>query len=349
VSFENPLLLSTLLVVPAALALYLLAERRRMRYAVRFTNLEVLARVVGGRPWRRYLPLALFLVALASLCVGLARPRVLRTVPDERATVILVLDASRSMQAQDVRPSRLAAAKAAARTFIDRFPERLRLGLIVFAGDVQVAAPPTTDHELVYRSVDAVENFAGFGGTAIGDAIARAVKLGQYATNRGGALASAGAASPVRSARRLVSIVFLSDGRQNRGILQPMEGAAIAKAAGIPVYTIALGTPNGGRIPGRSGGGGGPFGGGGGGGQGVFGGRRRAPDPETLKAIAQETGGGFFEARTASSLKTAYEELGLRLGRSPGRSELTFAFLLGGAAFLVMAGLLSARCAPRLP
>jgi Ca-activated chloride channel family protein len=348
VSFENPLLLSTLLVVPAALALYLLAERRQMRYAVRFTNLEVLARVAGGRDWRRYLPLALFLVALASLCVALARPHVMRTVPDERATVILVLDASRSMQARDVRPSRLAAAKAAARTFIDRFPERLRLGLIVFAGDVQVAAPPTTDHALVYRSVDAVENFAGFGGTAIGDAIARAVRLGQYTVNRGRVLAWAGAASPVRTARGLVSIVFLSDGRQNRGILQPFEGAAIAKAAGIPVHTVALGTPNGGRIPGRSGGGGGSFGGGGGG-AGTFGGRRRAPDPETLKAIARQTGGKFFEARTASSLKAAYEELGSRLGRSPGRSELTFAFLLGGAAFLVTAGFLSARWAPRLP
>lgn len=348
-SFENPLLLLTLLVVPAALALYLLAERRQMRYAVRFTNLEVLARVAGGRPWRRYLPLALFLVALASLCIGLARPHVMRTVPDERATVILVLDASRSMQAQDVHPSRLAAAKAASRTFIDRFPEGLRLGLIVFSGDVQVAAPPTTDHALVYRSVDAVENFAGFGGTAIGDAIARAVRLGQHAVNRGRVLASGGAASPVRSARGLVSIVFLSDGRQNRGILQPFEGAEIAKAAGIPVYTVALGTPNGVPIPGRSGGSGGTFGGAGGGGAGTFGGRRRAPDPETLKAIALQTGGEFFEARTAGSLKAVYEELGSRLGRSSGRSELTFAFLLSGAAFLVTAGLLSARWAPRLP
>jgi Ca-activated chloride channel family protein len=349
VSVENPLLLSTLLVVPAALALYLLAERRRMRYAVRFTNVEVLAQIAGGRAWTRYLPLALFLVALASLCVGLARPHVTSTVSDERATVILVLDVSRSMQARDVRPSRLAAAKAAARTFIDRFPEQLRLGLIVFAGEVQVAAPPTTDHALVLRSVDGIGNFTGFGGTAIGDAIARAVELGEHAVNRGRVLASAGAASPRRSARGLVSIVFLSDGRQNRGILQPFQGAALAKAAGIPVYTVALGTPNGGTIPGRSAGGGGSFGGGGGGG-GSFGGRRRAiPDPATLRAIAQQTGGRFFEARTAGSLKAAYEELGSRLGRSPGRRELTFAFLLGGAAFLLTAGLLSARWAPPLP
>lgn len=348
-SVQSPLLLLTLLVVPAALALYLLAERRQMRYAVRFTNLDVLAQVAGGRAWRRYLPLALFLVALAALCIGLARPHLTRTAPDERATVILVLDASRSMQAQDVYPSRLAAAKAAARRFIDRFPERLRLGLIVFAGEVQVAAPPTTDHALVYRSVDAVSNFAGFGGTAIGDAIARAVELGRHAVNRGRVLSSAGSAAPPRSPRGLVSIVFLSDGRQNRGILQPFEGAALAKAAGIPVYTVALGTPDGAPIPGQSSGGGGTFGGGGGGSPGAFGGRRAVPDPETLRAIARETGGEFFEARTAGSLKAAYEELGSRLGRSPGRNELTFAFLVGAAAFLVTAGLLSARWAPRLP
>ena len=148
-TFGHPLLLLTLLVVPAAIGLFVLAERRRMRYAVRFTNLEVLAGVVGGRGWRRFVPLALFLLALAALCVAVARPHLHRLVPRERATTILVIDASRSMESRDIKPSRLGAAQEAVRTFLERVPKRMRVGLIVFAGDAQVAAPPTTDRDLV--------------------------------------------------------------------------------------------------------------------------------------------------------------------------------------------------------
>jgi Ca-activated chloride channel family protein len=334
VSLDRPVLLLSLLALPAAVGLYLLAERRRMRYALRFTNLDVLARIGAGSAWRRYVPPALFLVALALLCVALARPHVERVVTNERATVILVIDASRSMQAQDVRPTRLAAAQAAARTFLDRVPKRLRVALIVFTGDVQVAAPPTTDHQLVRQSIDEIGTFMSFGGTAIGDAIARAVELAQEALAGDRTLASIRSAAPSPGrARGLASIVFLSDGRQNRGIIPPLEGAALAAAAGIPVYTISLGTPNGAVR------GGGGFGGG----------FRAVPDPATLRSIARMTGGEFFEARTAKSASAAYAKLGTRLGRSPGRTEVTFAFVLGAAAFLVAAGLLSARWSPRLP
>jgi Ca-activated chloride channel family protein len=334
VSVDRPVLLLSLLAVPAAIGLYLLTERRRMRYALRFTNLEVLARVGAGSAWRRYVPPALFLVALAFLCVALARPHVERVVLNERATVILVIDASRSMQAQDVRPTRLAAAQAAARTFLDRVPKRLRVALIVFTGDVQVAAPPTTDHQLVRRSIDEIGTFMSFGGTAIGDAIARAVELAQEALAGDRTLASVRAVAPSRAGTRgLASIVFLSDGRQNRGVIPPLEGAALAAAAGIPVYTIALGTPNGTVRGGFR-----------------FGGRFRAvPDPATLRSIARITGGEFFEARTAKSASAAYAKLGTRLGRSPGRIEVTYGFVLGAAAFLLAAGLLSARWSPRLP
>jgi Ca-activated chloride channel family protein len=233
------------------------------------------------------------------------------------------------MQSDDVRPTRLLAAEAAAGTFLDRVPKRLRVGLIVFAGDVQVAAPPTTDHELVRQSLGSIGSFTGFGGTAIGDAIVRAVEVGRQAVSSR-AVASVAAPAPQTDARGLVSILFLSDGRQNRGLIQPLDGAQRAKAAGIPVHTVALGTANGGS---------GGFG---------FGGPR-APDPETLKAIAQITGGQFYAARSAQSLQATYAKLGSRLGRSPGRTEITYAFLLGAAALLVAAGLLSARWAPRLP
>jgi Ca-activated chloride channel family protein len=339
VTFGHPLLLLTLLVVPGAIGLFLFAERRRMRYAVRFTNLEVLADVVGGRSWRRFVPLALFLLALGALCVAVARPHVNRLVPRERATTILVIDASRSMEARDIRPSRLGAAQLAVRTFLARVPKRMRVGLIVFAGEAQVAAPPTTDRNLVLESVGDIGMFAGFGGTAIGDALAAAAELGvQAVTAEDASLAAADTRSgPTHG---LVSILFLSDGAQTVGTLQPLQGADHAKKAGIPVYTVALGTPHG-TIN---------FDGGGGFGGGDFNGPHRVPpDPATLKAIAQRTGGRFFAARSSDSLQAAYKKLGSRLGRTPGRSEVTFAFLAGAAVLLTAGGLLSARWSPRLP
>ncbi|HEY8792668.1 MAG TPA: VWA domain-containing protein [Gaiellaceae bacterium] len=336
-TFEHPLLLLTLLVVPLAAALYVLAERRRMRYAIRFTNLDVLGSVMGGSYRRRFVPLALFLLALAALCIGMARPRHMTLVPRDRATVILVIDVSRSMESKDVKPSRIGAAAAAVRTFLDRVPDRLQVGLIAFAGDPAVAAPPTTDHDLVRKALDTIEWFPSFGGTAIGDALAAAVKLGQQAmTGASGSLASVTTAAPDTQAHGLVSILFLSDGAQTRGQLEPLAGADLAKAAGIPVYTVALGTPNGTL----------DFGG-----NGPFGGRRIPvpPDPATLSAIAARTGGQFYAAQNAKSLQSAYSKLGSSLGRKPGQSEITYAFLAGAALLLVAAGLLSALWSPRLP
>jgi Ca-activated chloride channel homolog len=336
VTFSHPWLLLSLLAIPAAVGIYLLAERRRMRYAVRFTNLDVLATVAGGRQWRRYAAPVVFLLALASLCFGLSRPHVKRMLPSERATVILVVDASGSMQARDVKPTRLEAAQDAVRTFLHKVPKRVRVGLVVFAGEPQVAAPPTTDRELVLASVDQIGLFPGFGGTAIGDALAEAVQLGlQSIGNESGnrKLASA-IAAPAPPPRGLVSILFLSDGKQTRGALQPLQGAARAKAVGFPVFTVALGTPHGTLTRGF----------------GIF--SRRIPvppDPATLHAIADRTGGEFFAAQSADSLDAAYAKLGSSLGRTPGRSEVTFAFLLGGIGLLLAAGVLSALWAPRFP
>lgn len=342
-TFERPLLLLTLLAVPLAVALYVLAERRRMRYAIRFTNLDVLAGIAGDRYRRRFVPLALFLLALAALCIGMARPQHTTLVPRDRATVILVIDVSRSMQAKDVKPSRIGAAAAAVRTFLKRVPDRLQVGLIAFAGDPAVANPPTANHDLVRKSLDTIEWFPSFGGTAIGDALAAAVKLGQQAVSgEGGNLASATTAAPNTRTRGLVSILFLSDGAQTRGDLEPLAGADLAKEAGIPVYTVALGTPNGTLDFGSGGYPGSPP---------PFGGRRVPvpPDPDTLRAIANRTGGEFFAAQSAKSLQSAYKKLGSSLGRKPGQSEITYGFLAGAAFLLVAAGLLSALWSPRLP
>ena len=339
-TFEQPWLLLSLLLVPLAVGLYVLAERRRMRYAVRFTNVDVLAGVVGQRIWRRFIPLALFLLALTSLCVAMARPQHTTLVPKDRATVILVVDVSRSMESTDVKPSRIGAATAAVRLFLDKVPSRLQVGLIAFAGDPAVAAPPTTDHSLVRQALDTIEWYPSFGGTAIGDALAEAVRLGQEAVGAGNGNLASVTTAPKQLTHGLVSILFLSDGAQTRGTLLPLEGADRAKAAGIPVYTVALGTPNGTLQFGGQG-----FPGG-------FGFSRSVPvppDPATLRAIANHTGGQFFEARNARTLRAAYSSLGSRLGRKPGKSEVTFAFLVAAAGLLIGAGILSAAWSPRLP
>jgi Ca-activated chloride channel homolog len=334
VSFGHPLLLLTLLVVPATILALRLAERRRMRYAVRYTNVEVLAALVAGRPWRRYVPTGLALLALTVLCVAFARPHVASLVPKERATIVLVLDVSGSMQASDVRPTRLAAAQQAVRSFIDRVPPQVRIGLVAFSGDAEVAAPPTADRAVLRQSLDGISTFPAFGGTAIGDALAVAVDLARQAVSGGsGSLASVTVAAS-DDPKGLASILFLSDGHQTRGLLEPSEGADRAKAAGIPVFTVSLGTPGG--VLTRE-----------------FDGVMRTipvpPDPATLQAIAQTTGGKFYEARNAGSLHSAYSKLGSSLGRAPGKTEVTYAFLAGAAGVLVAAGLLSVLWSPRLP
>jgi Ca-activated chloride channel homolog len=356
-SFQNPLLLVALAAVPAAIALWWLAARRRMRYTVRFTNVDVLAAVTRGREWRRWVAPAAFLLALATLCVAVARPHVHTLVSSDRATVVLVLDVSGSMGANDVKPTRLIAAEKAVHLFLDNVPKRVKVGLVLFAAEAEVATPPTTDHTLVGQAVDDAGQFQGLGGTAIGDAIATAVRVGLasvgIAQPGGNALqAQRSLASVTKPSQGLVSILFLSDGRQNRGLLQPLAGAARARVAGIPIYTIALGL-NGGTqltLPGNLNGGApqiitpnSPFSGGG-----SF---RRAlrPDPATLKAIANATGGQFFRARDASAVESAYSRLGSSLGRQPGTVEVTGDFLGGAALLLVLAGIVSALWGRRIP
>jgi Ca-activated chloride channel family protein len=303
----------------------------------------------------------LFGLALTALLVGLARPSVDRMVVSDKAAVILVVDTSRSMQAEDVEPTRLAAAQEAVRLFLDRAPDRLRVGLIVFAGEAQVATPPTSDHELVRQSVDSIGEFLVFGGTAIGDALSTAVELGKQTIDAPPesegetalpspsvtrVLASYEASSAQESdedEESPVSILFLSDGAQTRGILEPLEGAQLAKDAGFPVYTIALGTPEGTITRGF---GGGFFGGGSGTPDQQI---PVPPDPDTLRQIAELTGGEFSEARTADSLEAVYERLGSSLGREPGQTEVTFALVALAAGLLLVAGVLSAAWSARVP
>jgi Ca-activated chloride channel homolog len=332
VSFQWPLMLLTLLALPLVLAGYVLAQRRPARYAVAFTNLDVLAEVADrSGAWRRRIPPALFLLALAALCLALARPEVAVSVERENATVVLAIDSSGSMLAEDVEPTRLGAAKAAVERFLERIPEQFRVGMVTFAAEPTVVTPPTRDRELVRQSLDFL---APLRGTSIGDAVARAAELGREAVGGAGGQASLSTPGGGRPEVSPVAILLLSDGSQTTGFLGPLDGAERAKKLGIPVYTIALGTPEG--VIERG-----------------FGAFRETipvpPDPETLSAIADATGGEFFNAPTAEALTAAYDELGSRLSKEPGTMEATFAFVAAGAALALLAGVLSRLWFSRLP
>jgi Ca-activated chloride channel homolog len=350
-SFKSPWMLLGLLLLAGVIALWWWADRRRSRYAVRYTNVDVLASVVSGRSWGRWIPAALIGVGLAALLVAMARPEVDRMLLKERATVILVVDTSRSMQADDVAPTRLGAAQEALRTFLDRAPDDLRVGLVVFAGEAQVATPPTQDHELVETAITDIDEFLVFGGTAIGDALQTAVLLGRSITGlvpEEGPTAAPGLTRTLAQAtdpdaqceeeESPVSILFLSDGAQTRGLLPPLEGAKLAKDACFPVYTVALGTPEG--VIER-----GPFGGAPGESELI----PVPPDPDTLRAIAEMTGGEFSDARDAETLEKAYANLGSQLGREEGQSEITWLLVAVAAILLVLGAATATFVSPRLP
>ena len=334
-SFDRPFALLSLAVLAVLAAGFVTLARRRPRYVVRYSNVDVLrgvsSRVSGVR---RYAPLALVTAALALLGVAIAGPHVTRSAPVENATVVLVVDTSRSMLSTDVRPTRLDAAKTAARRFLERAPDRLRVGLVTFSGDVSVGAVPTRDRERVRRSVAEISRWQAGGGTAIGDALARAVELGRSAFGETGGATGAGSKVPENA----VSILFLSDGRQNRGLLPPSEGASRAAEAGIPVFTVALGTD---RPDGRGGGAPGSFGG--------FGGFNRVPDRATLRAIAEATDGEYFAARSAAALESAYRRLGSELGHEDRPTEVTALFVGAAAVVLTAAAALARLAAPGLP
>lgn len=329
-SFEAPALLLGLLLVPLAALGYWLLQRRRAAYAVRYTNLDVLAGVATTRStWKRHLPAGLMLLALAALAVAFARPTVTVQTPDERASVVLVVDVSGSMRATDVKPTRLAAAKRAMRSFLDRAPDTLRVGVVAFSDEAQVIVSPTVDRESLVQGIELLG--PGFG-TAIGDALARAVDLARTATGETGSTSP----SPVKDeeGRALASILLLSDGSQTRGLLSPGQGAQRAQNAGIPVFTIALGTDEGTIMAGPPG-------------------QEQLipvpPDRETLSAIAEYTGAEAFDAESADAVEKVYSGLGSRVGRQDRPREVTSAFVAAGA--LLLAGAVGAAIAgaPRLP
>ena len=333
-SFTSPWFLLALLIVPATLALALWLDRRRARYAVAFTNLDLLASVATPRrSWRRWVPLALFLLALAAASTALARPKATVSVPANRATVVLLVDVSGSMRAADVKPTRLGAAQKAMASFADSVPGGVKVGLVSFSTGPNLLVIPTTDRTLLHEGIDLLSPEAG---TAIGDGLALAVQTVRSAV---------GDAPRSKDGKIPGAIVLLSDGAQTRGDLTPLQGADLARTAGIRVFTVALGTDNGTLDPGAFG-----FGfPGGAGGQGFT---RRfpvRPDPVTLAAIARETDGKTYRAQSASKVKEIYKQLGASIAHKASRREVS-SWFAGSAALLLLLSLGTARLSgERLP
>jgi Ca-activated chloride channel family protein len=336
-SFASPELLVVLLLVPLAAAGYLLVQRRRSRYVVRFTNVDLLANLVPRTPaWRRHVPPVLYLVAIAALAVGLARPSMVVAVPREEATIVLAIDVSRSMRATDVEPTRLAAAQAAATDFVEGLPESYRVGLVVFSTEARLLVAPTADRAEIS---DALARLSADGGTAMGDAIAIAVDAaGLGAAGPAASPRPEPSASPDASAApedAVVATVVLSDGANSTGTLEPIEAAERAAQLGVPVYTIALGTAAGiVDVPNR---------------QGILQPMPVPPDPETLAAVAELTGGRFFEAPTADDLASIYENLGSRVGFVEEEQEVTQLFAAAALLFVLIGGGLAAFWFNRFP
>ena len=309
-SFQAPLLLALLGLVPLAAAAYVLAQRRRRRFAVRYTNVDVLAAVGAGRSWARHLPALLGLLALAALLVALARPQHTVAAVRHEATVLLLTDTSGSMTATDVRPTRLAAAQAAARSFARRVPSDFRLGLISFGSAAQQLAEPTTDHA---RVIAAINSMKVHGGTAMGDGIQLAVNSARVPVPDG-----------LGGSRRLpAAIVMLSDGASTRGA-DPVDVVSRIKKYKIPIYTVALGTPDGQlkHTDKRTG---------------AVTYERVPPDPLVLQDIARDTGGEYFAAPDAQRLSAVYRNLSTRLAHFKEHRQVTSAFA-GGALVLLLAG-----------
>jgi len=335
-TFANPELLLGLLLVPLGLAAYVLVQRRRQRYAVRFTNVDLLANIAPKTPgWRRHVPTALYLAAIGALAIALARPSAVLQVPREEATVMLAMDVSRSMIASDVSPSRLAAAQAAANTFVDQLPKGFRVGLVAFSTDARLVVQPTTDRSTIHNAIDAL---SADGGTALGDAIMVSLQATADArtastqTPVGGSPSTPAAPSPsagtgsdsTSTEPPLVATVLLSDGANSTGSTEPLDAASQAAAAKMPVYTIALGTQNGTvdvQDPQT--------------GQTVT--LNVPPDTQTLASVAETTGGKFFEAPTSDDLAQIYNSLGSKVGYTQQEQEITQWFA-AGALLLVLAG-----------
>jgi Ca-activated chloride channel family protein len=331
-----------LLAVAALAGAYVFMQFQRRRDAVRFANAELLASVAPRRPgWRRHLTASLLLLSLIAMVVAFARPVRAEDVATEQGTIMLAIDVSLSMQATDVSPDRLEAAQEAATQFVDGLPEGIRLGLVRFARGAEVVVPPTDDKDKLKRAINGLDLLPG---TAIGEAIFASLDALETAGviddagangtggNGNGGNGNDGSEAPRGGAddpnttpstsnpdEPIARIVVMSDGKTNSG-RPDAEGAQAAADAGVPVSTIAFGTPEGEVMNPETG-------------------RMEAVpvDAEALAAIAEATGGTAYAADSLASLEEVYQDIGATVTTERQIRELAswfagFGLLFGGLA-----------------
>jgi Ca-activated chloride channel family protein len=306
VSFDRPLMLVALAAVPLLAALWLALDRRRREDAARFGTPSLLPNLIGDPPARRrLLPFALLLAGIAVLTVGAARPHAKVKVPRREATVLLAVDVSRSMTAQDVAPSRAAAARRAADAFLAEIPATYRVGVVGVGSRAFVAIPPTVDRALVH---DALASLTQSEGTALGDAILLGVRIAKRQHSADGFVPP-------------TSMLLISDGARDGGRTAPAAAARRARAARLPVSTVLVGTPNG-IVNVQL--------------QGGYTEQIRVPaNVGALRMIARVSGGRFYRARNAAALKRVYEELATRIGHTTKDRQIADAFAGGGLVLLL--------------
>ncbi len=316
-AFMAPQRLLFLLVIPLIVLGYIFATRRKNRRGMRFTNTSMLDVVVPRQSqWRRHLAVALSLLSLITLTAAFAQPKTEVDVPRERATVVLVIDASLSMQATDVRPTRLDAAKQAASEFVAQLPDKFNVSVVSMSGSPAILVPPTLAHNTVENAINTIQLQDS---TAIGEGVATAMSALQQAPKDPDNPDSVAPGA----------IVLLSDGSNTTG-RSPQQAAASAKAANVPVYTIAYGTENG-YVD-------------------LDGKREPVPvDHEQMQQIAAISGGQYFAAATPSELEQVYSNIGSEVGYEKADREISARFAGYGLAFAVLAALGAISLGARWP
>ena len=314
-TFLQPERLWVLLVVPVLVALYIWASRRKNRSGMRFTNTAVLGRVVRKQSqWRRHLAVALSLLSLVTLVLAWSRPNGIDRVPRERATVVLVIDVSQSMAATDVAPSRLEAAQRLSIDFVRALPEQYNVAVVSLSGNPATRLGPTTDRVFATRAIDGL---ALQDSTAVGDAIYVALSAIQMAPKGEDGSTAPGA------------IVLLSDGQNTAG-RSPLQAAAEARGAGVPIHTIAYGTENGSvDLDGER--------------------QRVPPDLELMRQLAQASDGTASAAESAGDLSRVYESIRSEIGYEEVKKETTATWAGYGLAFAVVAALAAVSLGARWP
>ena len=329
-TFLWPNMLWLLAAVPALVALYLYALRRKQKAAVRYPSLGLVKAAMGpGQKLRRHVPPLLLLAAITGMLLSMARPTAVITLPSHHETIILAMDVSGSMRADDVKPNRLAAAQAAARAFVNDTPLSTRIGIVTFAGSAALVQAPTVNREDVLAAID---GFQLQHATAVGSGLLVSLKAifpdEDFDLPEGPQTPVAQKREPQREPQKHITpgsysnaaIVLLSDGQTTSGP-DPVESAKLAADRGVRVFTVGVGTPDGQILTGE--------------GWSI----RVRLDEDALKQIAAMTRGEYFFAGSAPDLKKVYETLTSRLVLERKQTEVTAVFsALAAAMVLLSAG-----------